>query len=158
MQLRILAAVFLISSVVHAYPHIGDKVQWDGNIKIKTGDITPVRISKEVVSFDEKSKKWTVKYVATVGEKVTTEFIETDELYSPAKHKQMISSCKENGGSLEQLTAPAGNYETCKITTKTADGSIVERWWGDIPFGIVGRNTADAGEANPDLNAIAKGL
>lgn len=157
-KLSIITLTFLFPALSFAYPHIGDKVQWEGNIKARAGQVTPVKITKEVVSYNEKSKKWTVKYVAAVGDNVTTEFQETDELYTPSKHKQMLSSCRDNGGSLEELTAPAGKYDTCKITTKTADGTVIEKWYGDIPFGIVGRTTADAGNPNPDLNAIVRGL
>jgi hypothetical protein len=151
------AAIVFTSFIVQAYPMVGDKVQWKGSIKLKSGDITPVHIQKEVVKFDHSSKKWTIKYTATVGDKVTTEFLETADLYSPEKHKQMIATCKDQGGVIEKVTAPAGTYDTCKLTSK-ADGMVVEKWWGDIPFGVVSRNTTDSGEVGSDLNAIARGL
>lgn len=161
---RILTALIFTMALSYAffapaYPHIGDKVQWKGSFKLRSGDVTPMHIVKEVVGFDEASKKWKVKYVATVGNQVTTEFIETSELYSPEKHKAMISKCQTLGGTIEKVTAPAGVYETCKLISKTPDGMTEEKWWGDIPFGVVGRNTTDSGKnESPDLNAIARGL
>lgn len=155
----ILAAATLLTSFAQAYPRIGDKVQWKGSLQLKNGDSSPVHITKEVVNFDEATKKWRVKYVATVGDKVTTEFIETDDLYSPEKHKKMISGCLDQGGKLEDVATSIGKYQTCKITTQTASGMTVDKWWGDLPFGVVSRNTRDSAEVEtPDLNAIARDL
>lgn len=155
----IIATATLLLSFAHAYPRIGDKVQWTGLLQLKSGDTSPVQITKEVVNFDETTKKWRVKYVAHVGDKITTEFIETDELYSPEKHKKMISGCHDQGGKLEDVATSIGKYQTCKITTQTARGMTVDKWWGDIPFGVVSRNTRESAEVEtPDLNAIARDL
>lgn len=152
-------AFLILTSLAQAYPHIGDKVQWTGSLQLKTGTIAPVHITKEVVGFNGTSKKWRVKYVAAVGDKITTEFIETADLYTPDKHKKTISACTDQGGVLEDVSTSIGKYRTCKLTTKLSSGMVIDKWWGDIPFGIVVRNTTDFGEVEtPDLNAIARDL
>lgn len=150
----------LLSGAVFAYPNIGDKVQWTGVVSQPNGGSTEVKISKEVISFDKKTSKWTVKYEATMGAETTTKLIEEEDLFSPKRYKEIIAQCTSQGGVLEKVKAPAGTYETCKITTTTSEGTLVEKWWGNIPFGVVSKNTRapNAGGTKPDLNSVIAGL
>ncbi len=160
MKLLIFFSLFLFSCLSEAYPSVGDKVKWTGSVNTLEGGVTPVIITKEVVKFNSASKKWTVKYEAAMGEDRTSKLIEVEELYSPTKFKEILAKCEAEGGLREKVTAPAGTYETCKMTVTTEDGVRVEKWWGDIPFGVVGKNTQDLKtRANKlDLNSIVAGL
>ncbi|WP_253721008.1 DUF333 domain-containing protein [Bdellovibrio bacteriovorus] len=167
MKLYKLFSALVVSSFslqAWAYPSVGDKVQWTGTVQQRDGTQKSVRIVKEVVKFDKDTKKWTVKYEATMGNDVVSEHLEVTDLYSPERFKQILANCVTNGGILEKVEAPpAGTYDTCKMTTKNADGSIVEKWWGNIPFGVVSKSTKAVVKGKkladiPDLQSIVAGL
>ncbi|WP_374073522.1 hypothetical protein [Bdellovibrio bacteriovorus] len=163
MALQIFTFFFatLLAAAAFGYPNVGNKVQWTGEVTHPDGTSVEVKIVKEVIAQDRKTKKWTVKFVATMGSETTTQIIEVDSLYSPERYKEIMANCILQGGKIEKITTPAGMYDTCKMTMVTADGSTVEKWWGDIPFGVVSKNTRDAstGEVKkPDLNSVVAGL
>jgi hypothetical protein len=132
--------VTLNSIFALAYPGVGDKVTWSGNLKNPEGVTSEVQIIKEVVAFNNDTKVWTVKINTKVGSEASTETIETADLFTPAKYSELLTHCKQNGGTLETLETNPGKYKTCKITT-TENGVVIEKWWGDIPFGIVSKAT-----------------
>lgn len=151
----------LAASAALAYPNVGDKVSWTGTLHSINGESNDVKITKEVIGHDSRKNTWKVRIEAIVGTEKTSETIETADLYSPEKFKNLIASCEKNGGSLEKLQAPAGTYDTCKMSVTLSDGSQIERWWGDIPFGVVSKSTRDSGKmpiSKPDLNSIIAGL
>lgn len=150
---------FLLARVGMAYPDVGDKVSWTGEIISAHGAKQAVHITKEVLAKKNETQ-WQVKITATVGTNKTEQILTVDELFTPEKYNALMSSCQTNGGVLEKLAAPAGTYDTCKMTTTLSDGTVVERWWGDIPFGVVSKSTRTAGpgDTQPDLNSIVAGL
>jgi hypothetical protein len=152
--------VTLGSAFVHAYPNIGDKVTWSGDFKTADGNNSEVHITKEVVGFNSKSKIWKVKIDTTVGTESLSETIETADLFTPEKYKQVLKECEAHGGVIETMETSPGKYKTCKIST-TEDGIVIEKWWGDIPFGIVSKATrAPTGIVNNDspLKVATRGL
>lgn len=160
-SIHISALFFLFAINTFAYPDIGDKVKWEGSMNLIDGSTTPIQIEKEVLKYDQATKKWTIKYQATVGKETTTEFTEVEDLFSPEKYKEIISQCSSKGGVLQSFTAPAGTYETCKITTTNSDGVVIEKWWGNIPFGIVSKATKDSRNIKvnkPDLRSVIADL
>ncbi|WP_413293539.1 hypothetical protein ACLSU7_00380 [Bdellovibrio sp. HCB185ZH] len=143
-----------------AYPSVGDKVTWSGDFKTAEGVASEVQIIKEVVAYNKDTKVWTVKINTRVGQETSTQTIETADLYTPAKYSAMLTQCKDKGGVLETLETNPGKYKTCKITT-TENGVVIEKWWGDIPFGIVSKATrAPTGVNGNDspLNVATRGL
>lgn len=152
--------VTLSSAFVHAYPNIGDKVTWSGEFKTADGGNSEVHITKEVVGFNSDSKIWKVKIETKVGKESLTETIETADLFTPQKYTQVLKDCEAQGGVIETLETNPGKYKTCKLST-TEDGIVIEKWWGDIPFGIVSKATrAPTGLANSEspLKVATRGL
>lgn len=155
------AFIILIATSTMAYPNVGDKVSWTGTVSNISGNVDAVNITKEIIGHDLKKNTWKIKVEATVGADKTSETLELTEMYSPDTYKKIIAECEKKGGKLEKLSAPAGTYDTCKMSMTLADGTLVERWWGDIPFGVVSKSTRDSGKptiAKPDLNSIIAGL
>jgi hypothetical protein len=138
----IVSAILLLSASAHAYPTIGDKVTWSGTVNNTTGS-SEITITKEIIAFDKDSKKWKVKTDTKIGENSTSETVEMAELFTPDRFKDIIKNCEEKGGVIEQITTHPGKYKTCKMTTVSNNGVLIEKWWGDIPFGVVSRNTKD---------------
>ncbi|MGZ3770562.1 MAG: hypothetical protein ACXVCP_13325 [Bdellovibrio sp.] len=151
--------LFLVGSLAPAYPNVGDKVKWEGMISLVDGTQTSVKIVKEVQKYNAETKKWTVKFETTFGKESTSiQTTEVDDLFNPDKYKDILSNCTSKGGTIEQFTAPAGTYETCKMTTVTEDGVVVEKWWGNIPFGIVSKATKDTRNTKPTKTADYKSV
>lgn len=155
------AFLILLSSQCYAYPSVGDKVTWNGTVNMVDGTKEEIQITKEVLKFDVQSKKWTVKYEAKVGNDRTSNISEVEELYSPKRYAEILEKCESNGGVREDISTNVGTYKTCKQTSIGADGSIVEKWWGNMPFGVVSKKTQDAKSQiakRPDMNSIMTGL
>lgn len=153
-------ATFLSTLHAWAYPSVGDKVSWTGELN-RNGETLDVKITKEILSRDDKSNLWKIRVEASIGGENNTHVIEARDMYTPEKFKTIITDCVRKGGKLEKLSAPAGTYNTCKMSTTLADGTLIERWWGDIPFGVVSKNTRDSGNpkiSKPDLDSIIAGL
>lgn len=158
----LLAATAISLSTLHAeaYPSVGDKVSWTGEIN-RNGETLGVKITKEILSRDEQSHLWKIRIDASIGGENNSHIVETKDMYTPEKFKSIIADCVRNGGKLEKLKAPAGTYNTCKMSTTLNDGTLIERWWGDIPFGVVSKSTRDSGKlpiSKPDLDSIIAGL
>lgn len=96
-----------------------------------------------------------------MGAETITETQEVSELFSPDTYKKLMGSCETQGGVLEKVTTPAGTYDTCKTTIKEPNGRIIEKWWGDIPFGVVSKNTRgglNEGAQAPNIESVTAGL
>ncbi len=149
------------ASFADAYPEVGDRVEWVGSIDNQDGKAIQIKVTKEVLSRDEKSKSWSVKKVIQFGDETTEEINDVKNLYAPEQFKQTLESCEKSGGKLEEVTVPAGTYATCKITTVTDEGRVDDRWWGDVPFGLVRKNTTNrnaAANKKLDLRSVMAGL
>lgn len=137
--------VFFASTYAMAYPMVGDKVEWTGTVVGTDGTTTEVKGSKEVLSQDPTTMKWLVKSWVQMGKWERCETKEKKNLYSSEKWQEIMTNCVTRGGVMEEITVPAGTYNTCKMT-KTGDdkgghhgddGDSVTMWWGDVPFGLV---------------------
>ncbi|WP_413557427.1 hypothetical protein [Bdellovibrio sp. HCB209] len=153
--------VTLTSLFAKAYPSIGDKVTWSGDFKNAEGKSSEIHITKEVIAFEKSTKTWKVKINTKIGDETLAETIETADLFSPDKYKETLASCEKNGGVIETLETNPGKYKTCKISITNADGVIIEKWWGDIPFGIVSKATKvppTVANSEAALRVAAQGL
>lgn len=134
--------VFFASTYAMAYPMVGDKVEWTGTVVGTDGTTTEVKGSKEVLSQDPTTMKWLVKSWMQMGKWERCETKEKTNLYSSEKWQMIMTNCVVHGGVMEEITVPAGTYNTCKMM-KTwdkgghHDGDSVTMWWGDVPFGLV---------------------
>ena len=155
------AFVVLSTSSVFAYPTVGDKVEWTGTIDKLDGTSTEIKVVKEVLSHDTHTGKWTVKKDVTVGSKTSSETKVEDALYSAEQYQKTIDSCEANSGKIEEITVPAGTFKSCMLKTTGMDGTVDEKWWGDVPFGVVRKNLTEVNKAAAnklDLDSIINGL
>lgn len=160
-SLSLILAGLCLTSLAGAYPAVGDKVTWSGDFRKKDGTSYKIQITKEVISYDKSSKAWKVKIDALLGADKSSDTFETADLYSPEQYKDLMANCATKGGSLEDLKLEIGTYKTCKLSTTTADGTLVEKWWGDMPFGVISKTTRETGNlvsSNPDIKTVLKGL
>lgn len=152
---------FGLISQAMGYPAIGDKVTWSGELQQSDGFIHKVQITKEVLAFDKDKKLWTIKVEALLGTQKTSEVFEIENLYSPEQYKDLMSKCVSKQGILEELHLDVGTYKTCKLSSTTPGGTRVEKWWGDLPFGIVSKTTLERESIDhhaPDIRTVLIGL
>ncbi|NUN05539.1 MAG: hypothetical protein HUU57_07240 [Bdellovibrio sp.] len=141
MKTYLLLILISFSGNLFAYPNVGDRVEWRGVAQIQNQSPQPLVISKEIIAFDPRQSLWSVQYKVTLGAKTESKVLEERDLYTPAHFKKVLATCADQGGILEDLETTVGSYKTCKLTAKLSDGTLVEKWWGDIPFGVVSKNT-----------------
>lgn len=137
--------VFFVSvfwiGVTYGYPSVGDKVEWRGTVQNSQNEPLNVVITKEVLSFNDSSSRWTVQYKLSLGDQSLTKTLSVDTLYTPEQSKKILSECISQGGQIENIDTTIGSFKTCKLATTTEEGTIIEKWWGDIPFGVVSKST-----------------
>lgn len=142
-------AIFILSSFLsftaQAYPEVGDTVHWKGEVKSLDGTSLPLTIKKEITSYDATKKMWHIRTLTKVGDSETVQTKEVSDIFTPARYKEIMKTCIDKGGRRENITTSTGTYETCKSTLTTTDGFEIVQWWGDLPFGIVTKNTKDQG-------------
>ncbi|MNK86841.1 hypothetical protein D3C87_1067620 [compost metagenome] len=155
------AVAFFFTAYAFAYPAVGDKVEWAGSIDRLDGTSTEIKVVKEVLGHDTVTKKWTIKKDVTINSETTSETKLEDSLYSPEQYQQTIANCESNSGKIEEITVPAGTFKSCMLTTIGSDGTVDEKWWGDVPYGVVRRNLTEGTKGATtklDLNSIINGL
>lgn len=145
--------VFLFSTIAMAYPEIGDKTEFNGESSKKGTASQPFTASREFTAFNTETGKWTVKEDLKTATSEWTRTAETDKVYTHDNFMQIINSCIAEGGTLETLTLPIGNFDTCMLKAEDDDfdtelfnqfkerpndfdGQLVV-WFGDVPSGIV---------------------
>jgi hypothetical protein len=105
---------------------------WTGTYE-KDGQTLPVEFVGSL--YDKNGELW-VESKEKIG---TAETVENFEYY-PVDFKQILFSCRLNGGNMETLTINAGTIQTCHFTSRAYDEtgtlySTDEQWAADIyPF------------------------
>jgi hypothetical protein len=157
--LNVLAAgtVILASTVALAYPKVGDKAGYNGSCKKGTEEKTWT-LSKEVLLWVDADKKWVIKKdtMKDGGTKTELEYVADADMWSSAMWTDMMTNCVTKGGVMEDVTVPAGTYNTCHMMT-TEDGKTKHMWWGDVPWGIVKKMKEDTAEGKTttwELNSV----
>lgn len=145
-RLLMAAPLLMATSIAFAYPKVGDKAQYKGTLTQGTTPATELVVDKEVLLFNDLAKKWIVKVDETMNGSTKTELVDVDDakMYTPAMYQQVMAQCVAKGGTVEAITTPAGNFNTCHGKMMEPDGDWKEAWIGDVPFGIVKMNKFDA--------------
>lgn len=94
-------------------------------------------VNRKVLSFDAKTKIYTIENITTIGTEVTTnqealsdiDYLDIDTI------DMTLAFCETYmvNGKLETVTVPAGTFETCVY--KDAEGGVIKL--AMVPFGIV---------------------
>lgn len=155
----LIPALICLTSQAFCYPAIGDKVTWSGTMKNALGESSDVQITKEVIDFNYKSKLWKVKVHTQIGENSSDEILDIAELFTPERYQEVLKNCELRGGVIEEVSTNPGKYKTCKTRTITDDGVTIEKWIGDLPFGVVSKTTQDqTGIAQSPVRGVLRDL
>jgi hypothetical protein len=126
--------VTLCATSALAFPNVGDLAMYEGKVSAN-GQNLDVEVLQYIENFDPSQNKYLVVSQTLVNgaqQDSSSDWADADQVLSQSLLQQLLGSCAANGGTLESVTAPAGQFDTCKLPTD--DGHI---WLGVVPFGIV---------------------
>ena len=138
------ALVMMAGGYAVAYPEVGDEAKWAGTHKEGADPEKTVELMAKVISWDAADKEWDVQMDWTMDGKTESkvEDIDADKMWSGAMWTKVQAECVAKGGTLEDVTVPAGTFASCHMT-KTCGTKTMEVWLADAPFGIVKANKMD---------------
>ncbi len=138
MKILCLILSLVLSQIALAYPTAGDIVQFrqaDGSV-----------LEMKNTGLDSANHVWLVQ--VTQGTKVSTEKWAEEDMPSQKEVLSVISKCAEDSGTAENVTVPAGNFQTCKFPNDSGGFT----WIGDVPFSMV---KVDAGTTKLELIKVS---
>ena len=121
-------------------PHVGDRVQYTGELKKNGQRITMIR-DKEITAYDAATDRYKVVTTTILdGQSETTERWHTpNTLIRKEFSIKVVQKCEANGiGYYEEVSTPVGDFETCAIPMNPT--GILNL--GIVPFGIVANDTS----------------
>lgn len=129
---------FLCTLNAFAYPAVGDRVEYQGTVTQKDGTVIPLTLVKEVVSYNDTTKEFTVREEEDLNGAKKVDQNDESSLYTSERFKEISTNCVPQGGVIETITVPAGEFATCRVTTTDSEDAEPElTWFGDVPFGAV---------------------
>ena len=157
-------AMVLASSIAMAYPAVGDKTGYNGTCT-KGSETKTWTSTHEVIAWVDANKIWIVKSdVMKDGQtKTHIDGITEADMWTPEKWTDVSTNCVAKGGVMEDVTVPAGTFNTCHITKMDKDGDSKHMWWGDVPGGLVKKMKVDtkgkdeAKSVTIELNSVTLG-
>ncbi len=121
--------VLISTQLCLAYPNLGDVVQFQ-----KSDGST---LEMKNMGLDTLNQVWLVQ--VTDGTQLATEKWSVSDMPSNKEVLSVLKNCVQSSGSKEQITVPAGTFETCKFTNDVGGFT----WIGDVPFSMVKVVTAN---------------
>ena len=132
MKLIIALSLSVFSSALFALPAVGDMALF--KVHAQGYEFTQ---KQELVSFNAADNTFVQKETTSIfgQESVQNKSVSADSLTSEEQLQAVLDNCTtaQIGGTLEQVTVPAGVFSTCGIAT--ADQAKVNL--AVVPFGVV---------------------
>lgn len=129
-----LVLIFTFSVARAEMPAIGDIAKYDG--VLKAGNEVTFDLSKAITNYDSNTGEFEETVDLKVdGQTQTYKNLKTsDQFLSLAQVDGILKNCVSFGGELEELTVPAGDFETCKFSGED-DKYYSTVWIGKVAFG-----------------------
>ncbi len=139
-MIRSLFALMALASVsAYATPRVGDYAAYDATIN-QSGQQYQLVFSHELLQFNSSSNQYLRQQTLTFpgrAPEVTQEWTPADELLTDETINNIMNNCSAAGGSLQNITVPAGNFQTCALPFNSDDGGTGTAWITNVPFGFV---------------------
>ncbi|WP_413289735.1 hypothetical protein [Bdellovibrio sp. HCB337] len=154
-----LASLFLATAAL-ATPAVGDYAKY--NVTISQGNQKMSLIAEQTITaFDQAANQYTVQttYNYNGQSQIDSAQKPADEFVSDAMAKDIIANCASYQGTLEQVTVPAGKFNSCKLPTSDGNGGTGSiNLVAGVAFGIVkGTSTEQGKVTNVELLAFTNG-
>jgi hypothetical protein len=126
----------LFSSALLAMPSVGDMATY----KVRTNGYEGT-LKIELTSFDASTNSFTKKETTSFMGQETSEVetVNASELQSESQLQMALAYCSNMGGTLETVSVPAGNFQTCALQNAEGKANI-----GVVPFALVKFSNATA--------------
>ncbi|HEX4925217.1 MAG TPA: hypothetical protein VFV50_14080 [Bdellovibrionales bacterium] len=158
--MKLLSALLLTLAATSAMamPAVNDAASYDVTVSQGGQSISGTQ-DLVITAYNATTKLYTVKSTSTfngqtqVQEQTTT----ADKLVSDAAANQLLSNCAAQGGTLGQVTVPAGTLDACTLPVNEngARGTVS---LGAVPFGLIKLEVANASQSMTlTLKAYTKG-
>lgn len=153
--LVILTLALLTNAAVAAGPvKVGTSV--DYNVKVEQGGQADTgMMNLTILSHNATEKKYNVRGTVVFAG-ATQQSDNWMEASSVENGGYILANCAKAGGTEEEVTVPAGRYNTCHIVQNdTSKGYVGDFWVSDVPFMIVKSVEVQNGETvSLELTAI----
>lgn len=134
----IAALVFLTATTALATPKIGDFANFNVDVE-KNGQKASLTLSREITQFNQANNSYMIKQVITMpnGEKQESEDWQTaDNFLNDETIDSILANCAQYGGALQEITVPAGKFNTCALKFDNQD-AVGIAWVGKVSMGLV---------------------
>ncbi|MGZ3693202.1 MAG: hypothetical protein ACXWQO_03290 [Bdellovibrionota bacterium] len=128
------SALFALSA--YATPKVGDYALFAATISAN-GRSIPATIELEILR-EEGEGKFLQRQTNKIGDQdpqSNDEVKPVDQFISDATIDALLADCAGNGGTLETVTVPAGDFNSCKLPFDNEE-STGTAWVSKVPFGL----------------------
>lgn len=158
MRILSLLALALFSTAAYATPQMGDAAAYNATVQ-QNGQEMLGDVTVELVNFDARQNAFLERQTLTFSgqqPQVSEEWKASSEYLDDATIDALLGNCAGNNGVSEQVTVPAGTFNTCKLTINNAEvqGYL---WVAKVPFGfaqMIQQRKADGLVINLDLRTF----
>lgn len=140
----------LLATNAFAYPEIGDRAELAGDTLTRNGEIIPLEMTTELLSYDQQSRQWEVGIQELRGGERRSRNEKQAALFTPKLYEEMMKKCRERGGRVEKITVAAGAFDVCHLLTAVTLDLTEETWYGNVPFGVVKKIETNYTEGRKD--------
>lgn len=132
----IILTVTLAVVFAEATPALGDRSIFAVTLS-KGSQSLNGKVTYELTAHDKSTGSWTQTITTDFsGQKQTqTETVKSSDLLDDATIDYVLANCAARGGMPENISVPAGSFNTCSIPVKNKDGSGTY-WIAKVPFGF----------------------
>ena len=131
--------------------HVGESATF--NLTISNAPGTTYTMKMEVTAVDEASGKFTQTQTIYQGTTQLQQSTSVGDIADMEQYAAIVENCSSVGGVNETVTVPAGNFQTCHVTSTNQNGKS-DIQIANVPFGIAILNqvsSADGQEVKAEL-------
>lgn len=123
------------ASLAMAYPAINDKAEYQAKYSGAAGGSIDYTQRLEITAFDASKNEFTVKSVQEMNgaSQAADQQLTADQIPTEQQVRELLAQCAASGGTPEQVTVPAGTFESCSMP----EANNGRAWIAAVPFGFV---------------------
>jgi hypothetical protein len=151
-NLRLKTSIVLFSSFIcglsHASlePKTGDTVKFFGTAYSEDGSSILIKEIR-IIDYDPHRYEFLVRTTTAIDGTPSRrdEWVPGGDILTSESAGLIVESCREQGGQIEILSVPAGEYNSCRIDSES-QGTMIATWYAAVPFGVIKQHTIAKGD------------
>jgi hypothetical protein len=128
-------ALALVSASAYATPKLGDFAQFDLTISLDGQSAQGEMVQEIVQANGEKFLERNTVNIPGQAPEVTENWKPASEFMDDATIDAILANCADAGGSLQNVSVPAGTFTTCALNFDNEE-SRGTAWVAKVPFGV----------------------